>query len=301
MKNSLGNSRIYGHIFAIFTILIWGSTFSATKALLDSFNSYEILVFRFLLAYVCLFAFYPRFLKPISLKEEALFAICGLCGVCLYFLLENIALNYTSASNAGVLVSISPIYTALLGFFIFKKRLGRFFLLGFVFALFGIIIIVFQPIAFRATNTFQINPFGDLLCILAGLSWAFYTIFLDKLFEIKKTANTLAITKKIFFYGIIFSSLTLFYGGVNPSIERFFVPQNAFNLLFLGIFASAVCYLSWGKSLKLLGTLKASAYLYTIPIVSILVASITLNEPITLDILIGSALVLLGLFLSQCV
>ncbi|PAF47885.1 hypothetical protein BKH41_06335 [Helicobacter sp. 12S02232-10] len=288
------NSALRGHMLAVFTILVWGSTFSATKALLDAFSSYEILVFRFLLAYVCLLVFYPKFLKPQSLKEEILFALCGLFGVCLYFLLENIALNYTLASNAGVLVSISPIYTAILSFFILKKPLGKYFIIGFIFALLGIIIIIFH-----GNRSFQIDPLGDLLCILAGLSWAFYTIFLNKLFEIKKNANTLAITKKIFFYGIIFSSLTLFYDGIHLSMQRFLIPQNLFNLFFLGIFASALCYLTWGMSLKILGTLKTSAYLYTIPIVSILVASFTLKEPITSYILIGSVLVLLGLFLSQ--
>lgn len=283
-----------GHFFAIFTILVWGSTFSSTKALLDSFSSYEILILRFVVAYICLFMFYPKILKPTSIKEEILFALCGLFGVCLYFLLENIALLYTSASNAGVLVSISPIYTAILGFLFLKKSLNRYFILGFFFSLIGVIYIVYD-----SKESIQINPIGDILCILAGLSWAFYTIFLEKLFSLQKNAHTLAITKKIFFYGIIFSSITLFIEGFNPDVERFLNLKNAFNLLFLGVFASALCYLSWGISLKLLGTLKASAYLYTIPVTSVVIASITLGEKITYNIIIGTILVLFGLFLSQ--
>lgn len=283
-----------GHFFAIFTILVWGSTFSSTKALLGSFSSYEILIFRFLIAYVCLFMFYPKILKPTSFKEEVLFALCGFSGVCLYFLLENIALLYTSASNAGVLVSINPIYTAILGFIFLKKPLNRYFILGFLFSLVGVVCIMYHN-----NQSIQINPIGDILCILAGLSWAFYTIFLEKLFLSQKHTHTLAITKKIFFYGIIFSSMTLFIEGVNPDIERFFDLKNAFNLLFLGVFASALCYLSWGISLKLLGTLKASAYLYTIPVISVVIASVTLGEKITYNIIIGSILVLFGLFLSQ--
>lgn len=288
------NPAFLGHFFAIFTIVVWGSTFSSTKVLLENFSSYEILVFRFILAYFCLFVYRPKILKIVSLKEEFLFAMCGLSGVCLYFLLENIALIYTSASNAGVLVSISPIYTAILGFLFFKKKLNIFFIIGFLFALIGIILIIFQ-----GKTNLHISPFGDFLCLLAGISWTFYTIFLDKLFELKKDTNTLSITKKIFFYGIVFSSLTLFIDGINTSLERFLVFKNISNLIFLGIFASALCYLSWGVSLKLLGTLKASAYLYVVPVVSVFVAFFTLKEPITASIAIGSGLVLMGLILSQ--
>lgn len=288
------NLAFLGHFSAIFTIIIWGSTFSATKVLLESFDSYEILVFRFVLAYICLFVCSPKILKITSIKEEFLFAMCGLSGVCLYFLLENIALEYTSASNAGVLVSISPIYTAILGFLLFKKSLNISFIVGFLLALVGVILIIFHK-----DTTLHINPLGDFLCLLAGISWTFYTFFLDKIFKIKKDTNTLYITKRIFFYGIIFSSLTLFINEINPSLERFLIIKNLFNLIFLGIFASALCYLSWGVSLKLLGTLKASAYLYVVPVVSVFVAFFTLKEPITISIVMGSALVLMGLILSQ--
>ncbi|PAF54249.1 hypothetical protein BKH42_01720 [Helicobacter sp. 13S00482-2] len=286
------NSR--GHLFAIFTIFVWGSTFSSTKVLLESFTAYEILIFRFIIAYICLFIFYPKILKPTSFKEETLFGLCGLSGVCLYFLLENIALEYTFASNAGILVCISPIYTAILRFIFFKKPLNSFFVIGFLFSFIGVICIVHQ-----GDDSIQINPLGDILCILAGLCWSFYTIFLEKLFKTYHNIHTLAITKKIFFYGIIFSSITLLIEGVNLSIDVFLNLQNILNLLFLGVFASALCYLSWGISMKLLGTLKASAYLYTIPVISIIIASIALGESITYNIIIGSILVLCGLFLSQ--
>ncbi|MDO7252997.1 DMT family transporter [Helicobacter cappadocius] len=288
MKNSKG------HLLAIFTVFVWGSTFSSTKALLIHFSSYEILIFRFIIAYICLFIFYPRVLKPTSIKEEILFGLCGLSGVCLYFLLENIALEYTFASNAGVLVSINPIYTAILGFIFFKKQLNKFFIIGFLFSLVGVICIVY-----KGDSPVHINPLGDILCILAGLCWSIYTILLEKLFKTQKNIHTLAITKKIFFYGVIFSSMTLFVEGINPSLDRFLNLKDILNLLFLGVVASALCYLSWGISMKLLGTLKASAYMYTVPIISVIIASITLGESITYHIAIGSILVLCGLFLSQ--
>ena len=83
------------------TIIIWGTTFVSTKVLLEAFTPIEILFFRFTLGYFSLWAIYPRKGACGTLRQEMFFAAAGLCGVTLYFLLENIALTYTFASNVG--------------------------------------------------------------------------------------------------------------------------------------------------------------------------------------------------------
>ncbi|MCB6367639.1 DMT family transporter, partial [Intestinibacillus massiliensis] len=92
-----------GHGAALFTILVWGTTFISTKILLTDFTPIEILFFRFLLGLAALILVYPRRLRLTERKQEVTFALAGLCGVCLYYLLENIALTYTMASNVGVI------------------------------------------------------------------------------------------------------------------------------------------------------------------------------------------------------
>lgn len=103
-----------GHLAALFTILVWGTTFISTKVLLADFQPVEILFFRFVLGLVALLAADPRPLKGTTAKQELTFAAAGLCGVCLYYLLENVALTYTMASNVGVIISVAPCFTALL-------------------------------------------------------------------------------------------------------------------------------------------------------------------------------------------
>ena len=90
-----------GHLAALFTVLIWGTTFISTKVLLTAFAPVEILFIRFLLGLAALFAACPRRLRGMGVRREAALAAAGLCGVCLYYLLENIALTYTMASNVG--------------------------------------------------------------------------------------------------------------------------------------------------------------------------------------------------------
>ena len=101
-------SKIIGHLAAVFTIIIWGTTFISTKILLEGFLPVEILFFRFVIGYTALLLLYPKKLKVTNRKHEPVFVFAGLCGICLYYLLENIALTFTFASNVGVIMSTAP-------------------------------------------------------------------------------------------------------------------------------------------------------------------------------------------------
>lgn len=110
----MNHSASTGHLAAAFTVAVWGTTFIATKVLLTGFAPVEILLIRFVMGFFALLLVCPRLLRSTGAKQEITFAAAGLCGVCLYYLLENIALTQTLASNAGVIVSVSPFFTALL-------------------------------------------------------------------------------------------------------------------------------------------------------------------------------------------
>ena len=134
-----------GHLSALLTIIIWGTTFISTKVLLASFQPVEILFFRFVMGLLALLVVYPRRLKGTNRQQELTFAAAGLCGICLYYLLENIALTYTMASNVGVIISAAPFFTAILSHLFLKeeKPYANFFI-GFVVAMTGIALISFN-------------------------------------------------------------------------------------------------------------------------------------------------------------
>ena len=136
------SSRLSGHLAAFFTIFFWGTTFVFTKSLLASLSPVEILFCRFALGYLALLAIRPRRLKPEQPREEFLFAAAGLCGVTLYFLFENVALTFTLASNVGVIVAVSPLFTALLApRFLDGERPGARFFAGFAAAIAGVALV----------------------------------------------------------------------------------------------------------------------------------------------------------------
>lgn len=121
--------HVIGHSLAFVTIIIWGMTFISTKILLQHLSPVDILFLRFVIGFIALCIIFPVRLKVFNIRHEWYFAAAGLCGVTLYFLLENIALTFTLASNVGVIVAIVPFFTALLArLFLAEERLSKKFL-----------------------------------------------------------------------------------------------------------------------------------------------------------------------------
>ncbi|WP_340398588.1 DMT family transporter [Paenibacillus sp. FSL H8-0079] len=282
-----------GHLLALFTILIWGTTFVSTKVLLIDFTPVEILFFRFLIGYLVLLLIYPRSLRIASFREEWLFIGAGLCGVTLYFLIENVALVYTTASNVGVIVSIAPFFTAVLAhFFLDGEKLTRRFLIGFGIALSGIILI-----ALNGSFVLQLNPVGDLLAFIAPAVWAIYSVLMRKIGQL--SYHTIGATRKVFFYGLVLMLPALFLSDFHLDLGRFKNLTNLSNFLYLGLGASALCFVTWNRTVNLLGAIKASVYIYLVPVITVVSSALILREQITWVILLGAFLTLFGSYISE--
>lgn len=289
----MNNKHTIGHISAFITILIWGTTFISTKVLLVDFQPVEILFFRFLIGFVALLLVFPHPLKVSNKKQELTFALAGLCGVCLYYLLENIALTYTMASNVGVIISIAPFFTGILSHLFIKgeEKLQSNFFAGFGIAMVGICLISFNG------SELKLNPIGDLLAILAAFIWACYSILTKKISNYGY--NTVQTTRRIFSYGILFMLPTLFFFDFKFDFMRFTNPMYLFNIIFLGFGASALCFVTWNFSVKVLGAVKTSVYIYIVPVITVVTSVIILHEKITLLALAGTIFTLIGLFISE--
>ena len=219
--------------------------------------------------------------------------LAGLCGVTLYFLFENIALTYSFASNIGVIVSISPFITGILThFFLKQEKLKLSFFLGFFVSITGVALI-----SFNGSTVLKLNPIGDILAVLAAATWSIYSIVTKKISDYQY--NTIQVTRRIFFYGLIFMLPALFFFDFHIGIDRFKEPLLLFNILFLGFGASAVCFVTWNLSLKLLGVLKTSVYIYAIPVITVAFSAFILKEKITSIAMVGTFLTLAGLFISE--
>ncbi|MEC2427431.1 DMT family transporter [Bacillus safensis] len=287
------NKQLLGHLAAMFTIFLWGSTFISTKILLTAFSPTEILFFRFFIGYLALVIIYPVTMKVRNKKHEGMFALAGLCGVVLYYFLENVALTYTFASNAGVISSVVPFFSFLLSYFLLKDEpLHSRFFIGFFIAMTGIVLI-----SMNGMTTFQLNPLGDALALTATIVWAFYSI-LSKMIN-QYGYHIIQVTRRVFFYGLLWMIPLIWHFKIRLDWEWLTNPSFAFHLLFLGLFASAICFLTWSFSVKTLGVVKSSVYIYGVPIITMVISIIVLHERLTFMSALGTALTLGGLLLSD--
>ena len=278
---------------AMFTILVWGTTFISTKVLLVDFEPVGILFVRLLMGLAALWIAYPHKMQGVTLKQELTFAAAGLTGISMYYFMENMALTLTMASNVGVIVSVSPFFTIILAS-IFLKEEGKMrlnFFLGFVVAMIGIALISFNG------AKFQLSPLGDLLSLGSAFVWGWYSVFSKKIGEYGY--SVIQTTRKIFFYGILFMIPTLFFFKVDLDVRMFAVPKYMFNFLYLGLCASAFCFVTWNYAVSALGAVKTSIYIYLIPVVTIVTSTLILKEPVTWMSALGTVLAIMGLILSE--
>ena len=289
----MNQNSIRGHLAALITIFIWATTYISTKILLEAFQAIEILIFRFIMGYFVLLLVCPKKLKTKNAKQEITFVAAGFCGICLYYLLENIALTYTMASNVGVIISIAPFFTAVLAHFLIKRegKITKYFVIGFVVAMMGIGFISFNG------AKMEINPIGDLLAVLAAIVWALYSLLTRKISEYGY--SVILSTRRTFFYGILFMLPTLFWTDFTWGFERFSNMIYLYNLIYLGVGASALCFVTWNFAVKVLGAVKTSVYIYLVPVITVVTSSIILNEKLTVLSVIGTILTMSGLFLSE--
>lgn len=283
-----------GHLAALFTIVVWGTTFISTKVLIRNFQPVEILIIRFVIGYILLFLAKPGLIRLTDRKQEWVFAAAGLCGICLYYLLENIALTYTLASNVGVIISAAPFFTAILSK-IFLKEDGHMrvsFFLGFAVAIVGICMM-----SFSGSETLKLNPKGDILALAAAFVWACYSVLTKKISGYGY--STIQNTRHMFGYGILFMIPAAVAFDFRLGLSRLADPVNLLNILFLGAGASALCFVTWNMAVQILGAVRTSVYIYIVPVVTIVTSVLILHEKITGTAALGAGLTLAGLILSE--
>lgn len=282
-----------GHLAALFTVVNWGTTFIATKVLLEAFTPLEILIFRFVLGYAALAAACPKRLKVGDWKKEGLLAAAGLTGVCLYYLLENIALTFSTASNVGVIVSASPLFVALFSLALSrgKERPGWRFLVGFLLSMGGICLISY------AGSALALDLRGDLLAVIAAMVWAVYSLLTKKIGSFGW--NVILTTRRIFFYGILFMIPASAFLPFRWELWRLGNGSYLTMLLYLGLGACAMCFVTWNYAIKTLGPVKTMVYIYLVPVITVICSALILHETVTLRSGAGTALTLAGLVLSQ--
>lgn len=292
------NNRLLYHFVAFIIVAIWGSTFVFTKMLLlAGLSPAQIFTLRFIIAYVLLmgYSLSKRSFRLFSdnWRDELLMLVLGITGGSVYFLAENAAMLFTTATNTSLIVCSCPLFAMLLFAVVYRhsEHISKVQALGSVLACMGMAVVVLN-----GHFVLHLSPLGDLLAFAACLCWAVYSLLMKPATE---RYSTLFITRKVFFYGLV--TIIPYYLIVPgfPSLDVLLRSDVLWNLLFLGVVASMICYVAWNWVISRLGAVVATNWVYFNPITTILFAWWLLHEQITIWFLLGTVFILLGMYLAD--
>ena len=272
---------------------MWGTTFVSSKVLLNSgLLPADIFFVRFVIAYLCMLCLSHKRLFANSIADELTLVGLGLMGGSIYFLVENMALLHSTASNVSILVSTTPLVTAmLLAIFYKSERLSVRQIFGSVLAFVGVVLVVLN-----GQFILHLNPLGDALALGASFTWGFYSLFMRRIMG-RYSADF--ITRKVFFYGLV--TILPYFALVHPLNIGLLTSGNMTiwgNLIFLGFVASTGGYLLWNWVMRKLGAVKSTNFIYLQSLVAMVAGHVILGERITFMAIAGAVILIVGMVLA---
>ena len=277
--------------------LFWAGNFTIGKfAYLESIPPYTLAFLRWCLVWIILFPFtYKEILnfRHKIKKNLSLFLILGSTSVCIFTSFTYNALNYTQIINASLFNTAIPVTIILVCFLLKIEKTNIFQISGLIISVLGILAIITR-LDLDVLLSLNFNK-GDLFMIVAIIAWGIYSAYLRK-----QTFNVslLTLVHIICTFGLIFL-LPLFILDVTQG-KTIEIDINLFYILiYIAIFPSIGSYYCWAGAVSIIGANRAGIFLSLIPLFSTILAILLFNEKFLFFHLIGSVLIILGLFLSN--
>lgn len=284
---------LVNHLSLLSATVIWASTFINIKYTLQQVQPNTLAFLRFFIASIILVILSKIKGQPRIAKKDWLWsALSGLTGVTLYNFLQNQGLRYAGAIDSAILASLAPVFMALLAVLFLKERITTKQVMGIIIAFFGTVLVTTNgSLDFFRVNTLRM--WGDFLILLTGLIWALYNLSLKKLLS-KYSAFSVLTSSTIFGTIFLLPTLLLESPGSLINVDLW----GWLNVIYLGLFASALAYLLWNTALTKVSTIAAGAYLYLLPVFTAVIAFFFLKEVPGYITICGGVLTLIGTYLA---
>jgi len=276
-------------VLATATAFIWGLSFLSIKTAMTVVPPISLGLIRFIIACLILLALFAfkRRMPRLEMKDLPLMAGTGLLGVTLYFIGENNGVKLLSASEASIIVGTIPVLTMLAERVFTRSRLTTGQYAGAGLSAIGVSLIVVESLRLSPA------PLGYLYMTLAALSWVAYA-FMTRPLLVKY--ESLEVT----FWQSLFGAVGFVPFALLERVEWAAVtPVIVLNVLYLGVFCSAIGYLFYVASLKALGAGVSSVFINLIPVVSVAASFLILGERLSPVQLAGGAVAVGGVYLAS--
>ncbi len=279
----------------LLAVLFWAINFSFVKIALRELSPLAFNGIRMFFAsiIIVIILFISREGLFMSRADFWKIVFLGIIGNTIYQMFFIHGLNLTTASNASIIMAMTPIFIALLSFFLKHEKIHWAAWFGIMFSFVGFYFVITKEFGHFDFSWYRLR--GDLLIFLGNIFWAIYTVLskplLERISPLKLASLTMAI-------GTVFYLPFCVKDIISINFSK--VSFNAWaSLLYSGLFALAICYVIWYSSVKRVGNSKTAIYGNIMPILTIIFAYIFISERITLLQAGGALVILIGVYLTR--
>lgn len=276
--------KYIGEIGLSVVAIIWGSGFVASAVSLEHFTPYQILAIRFLIGIILLILVFFKKLK--NIKKSTLIK-GSIIGIFLYlaFALQTVGLVYTTPSKNAFLTAVNVVIVPFIAFFIFKRKMDKFELLGAMLAISGVGILSLKLSG-------GVN-FGDFLTLLCAVAFAFHIFFTAQFVKdedpILLTLVQMGAATLLGFIVVLFKGEMTFTANV----------EGVSAVVYLGVFSTTIAFLLQTVAQKYTSETKAAIILSTEAFWGMVFSIIILSEVLTGKMVIGAILILAAIIISE--
>jgi drug/metabolite transporter (DMT)-like permease len=273
-------------------VVIWGWTFVATKICLVYMTPIELLGLRLLIAVpvLAVVAALRGSRRPPRLPWRTV--LLGSTVIGLHFLIQITGLRYTTATNTGWIIAVTPVVMALMSRLVLGERISRGLAYGIMVATVGVVVLISGG---RLGGVGWLASWGDWLILASAHTWALYTIVVR---DLARSDDPLAVTIAVLAPAALVGAVILIFTSDGRKFLE--LPVEALlALLFLGVFGMALAHWFWQIGVARVGAARAGIFLYLEPLATTALAVPYLGEPFGVATLIGGVLVLSGVWIAQ--
>ena len=284
------------YIKLLFTTLFWGGAFVAGKAVSKNVGPFSIAFQRFAIASILLLLLTWKIEGKLpALKKFQILPIIllGMTGIFTYNVLFFKGLKIIEASRASLIIATCPIFITIFSAIFLKEKINLIKALGIIISICGAIVVISKG---NINGIFETGlGRGELYIFCCVLSWVAYSL-IGK--AVMRDLSPLASVSYSAIVGAVALLIPACFEGLIQNIR----DQSILDwscICYLGIFATVVGFVWYYQGVQRLGPTKTGLFINFVPVFAILCAFIILREPITISLVVGTALVISGVYLTN--